>query len=91
MSDPITASGLRDKHRRGLVADFMKTHIRDGSRRSVVSAFCTIYAYEALKPSLDSIDHLDFLFGEPRFVRSLDPDRTEAKGFRHRHERAYLN
>ena len=64
-----------------MVADFLKAKIRAGSRLSVVSAYFTIYAYEALKGHLDDIDHLDFLFGEPRFIASLDPDRTEKKAF----------
>ena len=79
MAGAASNSGIRDNHRRGLVADFLKAKIRDGSRLSVVSAYFTIYAYEALKPHLDRIDHLDFLFGEPRFISSLDPDKTEKK------------
>jgi hypothetical protein len=74
-------SGIRDNHRRGLVADFLKSKIRHGSRLSVVSAYFTIYAYEALRDQLDEIDHLDFLFGEPRFIASLDPEKTEKKAF----------
>src|SRR5437899_10003846 len=74
-------SGIRDNHSRGLVADFLRGKIKSGSRLSVVSAYFTIYAYEALKEHLDQIDHLDFLFGEPRFIASLDPDKTEKKAF----------
>lgn len=74
-------SGIRDNHRRGAVADFLKAKIRPGSRLSVVSAYFTIYAHEALKEHLDGIEHLDFLFGEPRFISSLDPDKTEKKAF----------
>ena len=81
MPGATSNSGIRDNHRRGLVADFLKAKIRDGSRLSVVSAYFTIYAYEALKPHLDRIDHLDFLFGEPRFISSLDPEKTEKKAF----------
>lgn len=55
--------------------------IQDGSRLSVVSAYFTIYAYDALKGSLDSIEHLDFLFGEPSFVDRLAPSKTEKKAF----------
>jgi SNF2 family DNA or RNA helicase len=77
----IIDSGIRDNYSRGTVADFLKANIQDGSRLSVVSAFFTIYAYEALKDWLDRIDYMDFLFGEPRFVRSLDPDKTEKKSF----------
>ncbi len=78
---PVLGSGIRDNHARGTVAEFLETHIRDGSRLSVVSAFFTIHAYDALKNALARIEHMDFLFGEPRFVRSLDPDKTEKKAF----------
>ena len=74
-------SGLRDNHTRGTVADFLKAEIQVGSRLSVVSAYFTIYAYDALKDYLDRIDHLDFLFGEPSFVNRLDPSKTEKKAF----------
>ncbi|MFC2076710.1 helicase-related protein [candidate division KSB1 bacterium] len=55
--------------------------IRKGSKLSVVSAYFTIYAYDALKETLNHIDHLDFLFGEPTFVKRLDPTKTETKNF----------
>ncbi|MBI4023593.1 MAG: DEAD/DEAH box helicase family protein, partial [Verrucomicrobia bacterium] len=74
-------SGIRDNHRRGNVADFLKAKVQAGSRLSVVSAYFTIYAYDALKERLDQIEHLDFLFGEPRFIAALDPDKTEKKSF----------
>ncbi len=66
-----SSSGIRDNHRRGSVADFLRSKIQNGSQLSVVSAYFTIYAYEALKSQLDQIKHLDFLFGEPRFIASL--------------------
>ena len=81
MPNPTTSSGIRDNHRRGIVADFLKSKIRSGSRLSVVSAYFTIYAYDALREHLDQIDHLDFLFGEPSFIASLDPEKTEKKAF----------
>ena len=62
----INSSGLRDNYRRGTVADFLIEKIQCGSRLSGVSAYFTIYAYDALKDCLDRIEHLDFLFGEPR-------------------------
>jgi phosphatidylserine/phosphatidylglycerophosphate/cardiolipin synthase-like enzyme len=48
---------------------------------SIVSAYFTIYAYDALKTCLNRIDHLDFLFGEPSFVSRLDPNKTQKKSF----------
>lgn len=81
MAVPIPISGIRDNYTRGDVSEFLKAHLQTGSRLSVVSAFFTIYAYEALKSWLDRIEHMDFLFGEPRFIHSLDPDKTESKAF----------
>jgi hypothetical protein len=81
MPPPAINSGLRDNHTRGTVADFLRGEIQDGSRLSVVSAYFTIYAYDALKDCLDRIDHLDFLFGEPSFVNRLDPSKTEKNAF----------
>ena len=72
---------FRDNDTRGSVASFRKEKIQDGSALSIVSAYFTIYAYDALKESLDRIQHLDFLFGEPSFVNRLDPSKTEKKAF----------
>lgn len=74
--------GIRDNHGRGKVADFLTAKISSGSVLSVVSAYFTIYAYEALANKLDQIETLRFLFGEPRFVASLDPEKTDKKSFK---------
>ena len=76
-----SVSGIRDNHRRGIMGEFLQKKIQPGSRLSVVSAYFTIYAYDVLREHLDQIEHLDFLFGEPRFISSLDPDKTETKAF----------
>jgi len=81
MPNPATSSGIRDNHKRGVVADFLKAKIQSGSRLSVVSAYFTIYAYDALKEHLDAIAHLDFLFGEPSSANRLDPSKTAKKSF----------
>jgi SNF2 family DNA or RNA helicase len=78
---PPINSGLRDNHTRGTVADFLKEKIQNASQLSVVSAYFTIYAYDALKDALNRIEHLDFLFGEPSFINRLDPSKTEKKAF----------
>ena len=77
----VMPSAIIDNRSRGKVGDFLKEHIKDSSRLSFVSAYFTIYAYDRLKEQLDRIDHLDFLFGEPRFVKSIDPDKTDKKAF----------
>ncbi len=74
-------SGLLDNDTRGKVADFLREKIQRNSTLSIVSAYFTIYAYDALKDTLNSINHLDFLFGEPTFVNRLDPSKTEKKAF----------
>ena len=74
-------SGIRDNRERGTVGEFLQSQIENGSSLSVVSAYFTIYAFEALKSSLLEINDLRFLFGEPQFIKRLDPDRTEKKSF----------
>lgn len=78
---PSNNSGLRDNHTRGSVAEFLKAKVQTDSKLSIVSAYFTIYAYDALKDCLNGIDHLDFLFGEPSFVNRLDPNKTQKKSF----------
>lgn len=77
----MSLSGIRDNHNRGNVGDFLKDKIQSGSKLSFVSAYFTIYARHALKEELGSIDPLRFLFGEPRFIQSLDPERADKKAF----------
>jgi SNF2 family DNA or RNA helicase len=74
-------SGVRDNHSRGSVADFLKQKLRDNSCVSIVSAYFTIYAYDALKDQLGNISNLQFLFGEPSFINRLDPTKTQKKEF----------
>jgi len=81
MSSPTNNSGLRDNHTRGTVADFLRGKCQEGSQLSIVSAYFTIYAYDALKAELERIEHLNFLFGEPSFINRLDPSKTEKKAF----------
>lgn len=75
-------SGIRDNRTRGKVAEFLKEKATSGSRLSVVSAYFTIYAYEALSDQLDGIESLKFLFGEPKFIQTLDPEKTDKKAFK---------
>ena len=75
-------SGLKDNFRRGKVCDFLREKLRPQSELSFVSAYFTIYAFDALREELQSIKNLRLLFGEPRFIRSIDPDKTQTKAFR---------
>lgn len=85
------SSSILDNQGRGKVGDFLKNKIQTGSKLTIVSAYFTIYAYEQLKENLQSIDNLNFLFGEPRFVKSLDPNKTDTKSFKIEDEKLALN
>lgn len=82
MTTALSFSSIRDNRKHGKVADFLKDKISSGSHLSIVSAYFTIYTYEALADQLNQIGSLCFLFGEPRFINSLDPSKTDSKSFK---------
>ena len=71
---PLDFSGIRDNRRRGTVADFLREKLGKGDSLAVVSAYFTIHAFAALKDYLEDLEQVDFLFGEPRFIKSLGVD-----------------
>jgi hypothetical protein len=82
MQRELLMSRLLDNHTRGAVGDFLREKIRADADLSVVSAYFTIYAYDALKTQLDQVRGMRFLFGEPSFIKSLDPTRQGNPGAR---------
>lgn len=74
-------SFIKDNKKRGTVGKFLEEKIMADSKLSIVSAYFTIYAYNALKDKLDTIENLDFLFGEPTFINNLNPDLIPKKEF----------
>jgi len=75
-------SSIRDNHNYGAVGDFLKSTIIENSKLSIVSAYFTIYAYHSLATKLNSIDRLQFLFGEPTFIKTLDPEKKNSREFK---------
>lgn len=75
-------SSIKDNHKRGSVGQFLRETIKPDSSLSIVSAYFTIYAYNQLKAELDGISDLKFLFGEPTFIRSLDPSKVNKRDFK---------
>lgn len=69
-------NGIRDNHDFGSAGGFLQDKIKQGSKLSIVSAYFTIYAYEKLQSELDTIEHLDFLFGDSNNVDKLNPKDT---------------
>ena len=73
---------IKDNHNYGKVGDWLEKEITSYSQLAFVSAYFTIYAFEKLKGNLLQIEKLRFLFGEPRFLKNLDPEKTDKKEFR---------
>src|SRR3990172_4982127 len=78
----MTNSSIRDNHQYGNVGDFLKEIVKSNSNVSIVSAYFTIYAYHHLKSELDGIKKLRFLFGEPTFIKSVDPGKKNYRSFK---------
>ncbi|WP_204369113.1 phospholipase D-like domain-containing protein [Methylocucumis oryzae] len=75
-------SSIRDNHAHGSVGDFLKEHLTADSSVSIVSAYFTLFAYQQLKDKLDNIEELRFLFGEPTFIKAIDPDNAHTRAFK---------
>ena len=59
--------------------DDLKTKLSKGSTMSVAAASFSIYAYEALKEELESVDELRFIFTSPTFIK--DKAKKEKREF----------
>ncbi|MCX7074507.1 MAG: phospholipase D-like domain-containing protein [Methylococcales bacterium] len=84
-------SGIRDNHRFGKVGDFLNEKIQPEAQLRFVSAYFSIFGFEALREQLLDIDKLQFLFGEPTFVKQLDVEQSQAKSFDIIEQNLWLN
>ena len=78
----MVSNSIRDNFNKGSVGEFLVDNIKVGSELSVVSAYFTVYAYAHLKEQLNQIGQLKFLFGEPTFIKSLDPTKINKRDFK---------
>ena len=78
----INISSIRDNHNRGSIGQFLADNVSHESSLSVVSAYFTIYAYAHLKDQFNRIKHFRFLFGEPAFIKSIDPSKSNKRDFK---------
>ena len=63
------------------VADYLHQSLPDAEVFRLVSAYFTIYGYEALQHELSGIKDVRFLFGDPASVGELDPGGKAPKSF----------
>lgn len=83
---------LIDNKKNGKVGDALKEHIQKNCSLSIVSAYFTIYAYEALKKELSKTKDVRFLFSSSfsdpqshasRFISSENEERKFKNDLRH--------
>ena len=60
-----------------LLGDFLKREIHSGDNLSIVSAYFTIYAYEALRAELENAGAIRFLYGNPLGAETPDPKQSQ--------------
>ena len=75
----------KDKHildnRLNTVVDYLRGHLPTAEIFRLVSAYFTIYGYEALQNELHGIKDVRFLFGDPASVGEVDPSEKTQKSF----------
>ena len=64
------------------VVDYLRHHLGDADRLSIVSAYFSVYGYDLLADRLAGVDETRFLFGDPSSVDDLTTGEKEAKAFR---------
>ncbi len=66
-----------------LLGDDLKNTLRPGDRLKIAAATFSIYAFEALKKELSSVDAFQFIFTSPTFVpdKALDAIKKERREF----------
>jgi hypothetical protein len=58
-----------------LLGDDLKAHLQPHTKLKIAASCFSIYAYEALKAELETIDALEFIFTAPTFTASSATDR----------------
>ena len=81
MNDTTHTSGIRDNYLHGKAGEFVREAITPEAKLSFVSAYFTVHAFDALREDLERAGGLRFLFGEPRFVRSLDRENKQSRQY----------
>ncbi len=82
---PRDSQMQKDKHildnRLNTVVNYLRAHLPAAETFRLVSAYFTIYGYEALQSELHGIKDVRFLFGDPASVGEVDPGEKTQKSF----------
>ena len=78
---PVRSGAVVDNRIRR-VGEFLSEGIKPGASLSVVSAYFTIYAFQAMRDALEQAGRMRFLYGEPAAADTLDPRSDQGKSFR---------
>ena len=68
---------ILDNKQQGRVIDELRPGLRPGAKLAVISAYFTIYAYEALKKELAGIEEMRFIFTTPSYIKQKSDFQRE--------------
>ena len=68
---------ILDNKQQGRVIDELREALQPGAKLAVISAYFTIYAYEALKKELSSIEEMRFIFTTPSYIKQKSDFQRE--------------
>ncbi|MFC2729534.1 MAG: helicase-related protein [Centipeda sp. (in: firmicutes)] len=68
---------ILDNKQQGRVIDELREALQPGAKLAVISAYFTIYAYEALKKELSSIEEMRFIFTAPSYIKQKNDFQRE--------------
>ena len=73
---------LDNRTPKAVLGDYLRTQLADDAEvLRIVSAYFTVYAYEALRTELENAKTVQFLYGDPGSVGEIDPGEKASKDF----------
>ena len=84
-------SNIKDNRKRGSVADFFEEKMTENSKLCIVTAYFTVYAFDSLKYKLQNLKQVEFLFGEPTFIKTIKPENADSKVYKIENDQIQLS
>lgn len=63
------------------VGKYLKDRLNSNATLKMVSAYFTIYGFEAMQEKLEETKQVKFLYGDPSNIQNLDPEQKDTKSF----------